>query len=185
MLFGVPYMGSKTKIALDILKQLPKGERFVDLFGGGFAMSHTALLTNRYEQVLYNDINPLITDLVKRSLNGEFNYKVFKPKCISRKEFNENKEKCGYIKYIWSFGNNGQNYLFGEKIYDIKKSLHDFIVFDTHSDIIDKEFPKIYDFVRANNIHDRRLQAQRFFSKKHNELVQLARIERLQQLERI
>ena len=185
MLFGVPYMGSKTKIALDILKQLPKGKRFVDLFGGGFAMSHAALLTNRYEQVLYNDINPLITDLVKRSLNGEFNYKIFKPKWISRKEFNENKEKCGYIKYIWSFGNNGQDYLFGEKIYDIKKALHDFIVFDTHSDIIDKEFPKIYDFVIANNIHDRRLQAQRFFSKKHNEFVQLARIESLQQLERI
>lgn len=171
MLFGVPYMGSKTKISLDILKQLPKGKRFVDLFGGGFAISHAVLLTNRYEQVLYNDINPLITDLVKRSLNGEFNYKVFKPKWISRKEFNENKEKDGYIKYIWSFGNNGKTYLFCEQIENIKKALHDFIVFDTHSDIIDKEFPKIYDFVRANNIHDRRLQAQRFFSKKNNEFV--------------
>lgn len=67
VLFGFPYMGSKTKIALDILKQLPKGERFVDLFGGGFAMSHAALLTNKYEKILYNDINPLITNLVKRA----------------------------------------------------------------------------------------------------------------------
>lgn len=121
MLFGVPYMGSKTKMALDILKQLPKGKRFVDLFGGGFAMSHSALLTNRYEQVLYNDINPLITDLVKRSLNGEFNYKIFKPKWISREEFKEKKDIDGYIKYIWSFGNNGQDYLFSEQIENIKK----------------------------------------------------------------
>ena len=37
MLFGVPYMGSKTKIANNILRQLPAGERFIDLFGGGFA----------------------------------------------------------------------------------------------------------------------------------------------------
>ena len=29
-LYGIPYMGSKTKIAVDILRQLPKGNRFVD-----------------------------------------------------------------------------------------------------------------------------------------------------------
>jgi site-specific DNA-adenine methylase len=35
MLFGIPYMGSKTKIAPALLRHLPNGERFVDLFGGG------------------------------------------------------------------------------------------------------------------------------------------------------
>ena len=67
-LYGIPYMGSKTKIAPIILKYLPKGKRFVDLFGGGFAMSHCAFLSHRYDQVLYNDYNPLVVDLIKRGL---------------------------------------------------------------------------------------------------------------------
>ena len=33
--YGLPYMGSKSKIAEDILSFLPPGSRFVDLFGGG------------------------------------------------------------------------------------------------------------------------------------------------------
>ena len=49
--YGIPYMGSKDKIADDILSVLPGGKRFVDLFGGGFAMSHAALLSGKYEQV--------------------------------------------------------------------------------------------------------------------------------------
>ena len=182
-IFGVPYMGSKTKIALDILKQLPKGNRFVDLFGGGFAMSHAALLTNRYNYILYNDINPLITDLVKRAINGEFNYNTFKPHWVSREDFFKYKEQDGYIKYCWSFGSDGKTYIFGKDIEPIKHALHDLIVFGSHSPIIDKSCPTIYKFITATNIHQRRIQAQRFFSKKFNEFPVLAKFDRLQQLE--
>lgn len=185
VLFGVPYMGSKTKIALDILKQLPKGERFVDLFGGGFAMSHAALLTNKYEKILYNDINPLITNLVKRAINGEFNYKVFKPKWISREDFKLNRDKDGYIKYCWSFENDGQTYLFGKDIELFKRAIHNLVVFNEHSELLPKE---IYKHITATNIHDRRIQSGHYFekyNKRLNHLQQLERLERLQQLERL
>lgn len=33
--FGIPYKGSKSKIAEEILVELPMGKRLVDLFGGG------------------------------------------------------------------------------------------------------------------------------------------------------
>lgn len=190
-LFGVPYMGSKTKIARDILKQLPKGKRFVDLFGGGFAMSNAALLTNKYEKVLYNDINPLITNLVKRAINGEFNYKVFKPKWISREEFKLNKNKDGYIKYCWSFGNNGRSYLFGNEAELFKRAIHNLIVFNEHSNLLPKE---IYKHITSTNIHDRRVQFFNYFKKFDNrkfkkiqlkQIEPLQRIERLQQLERL
>ena len=184
-IFGVPYMGSKTKIALDILKHLPKGNRFVDLFGGGFAMSHAALLTNRYNYILYNDINPLITNLVKRAINGDFNYNVFKPYWVSREDFFKYKEQDGYIKYCWSFGSDGKTYIFGKHIEPIKHALHDLIVFGSHSPIIDKSCPTIYKFITATNIHQRRIQAQRFFSKKFNEFPVLAKFDRLQQLQNI
>ena len=187
VLFGVPYMGSKTKIALDILKQLPKGERFVDLFGGGFAMSHAALLTNKYEKILYNDINPLITNLVKRAINGEFNYKVFKPKWVSREEFKLNRDKDGYIKYCWSFGNNGQSYLFGNEAELFKRAIHNLIVFNEHSNLLPKE---IYKHITSTNIHDRRIQSRHYFGKYNKRLQpkqfeQLQRLERLQQLQQL
>ena len=57
-LYGIPYQGSKTKIAPNIIALLPKGKRFVDLFGGGFAMSHCARLSNKYDTVVYNHGNP-------------------------------------------------------------------------------------------------------------------------------
>lgn len=42
--WGITYRGSKSKIAEKLLAALPGGKRFVDLFGGGFAMSHAAIM---------------------------------------------------------------------------------------------------------------------------------------------
>lgn len=35
MSYGMPYMGSKSKIAKDIIRLLPSADCFIDLFGGG------------------------------------------------------------------------------------------------------------------------------------------------------
>lgn len=87
ILYGIPYQGSKTKIAPAIISRLPSGKRFVDLFGGGFAMSHCARLSRKWDSVLYNDINPLLPPLIRRALDGEFNYNRFKPEFITRERF--------------------------------------------------------------------------------------------------
>ena len=178
--FGAPYMGSKSRIALDILKRLPPGKRFVDLFGGGFAVSHAAALTNKWGSVLYNDINPLITDLIKRAIGGEFNYENFKPKWISRDEFNLNKDKDGYIKYIWSFGNKGEGYLYGEDVAPLKKLAHNLIVFGVKDKWFDVNCPGIYKHINSNNIHVRRLQLYRYF---RGEIKKQLRTQQLQHLE--
>ena len=83
MQYGIPYMGSKSKISDAIISALPSGKRFVDLFGGGFAMSHCALLSHKYESVLYNEINPLLPALIKRCING-----LTSPEWVSRERFN-------------------------------------------------------------------------------------------------
>ena len=182
-LYGIPYMGSKTKIAVDILRQLPKGDRFVDLFGGGFAMSHAAFLSARYKHVLYNDFNPLIVDLVKGGLHGKYNYSVFQPKFISREEFYEKKETDGYIKYIWSFGNSGHEYMFSKEIEPFKKMAHDFVVFGRYNSGLDKIAPNIRQAVKSSNIHDRRMEFCGFVRRtaKRFDLQQLEQLERLQQ----
>lgn len=57
--YGVPYRGSKNKLAEDIIALLPKGKRFVDLFAVGCAMTHCALLSGKWESILSNDLCPL------------------------------------------------------------------------------------------------------------------------------
>lgn len=185
-LYGIPYMGSKTKIAVDILRQLPSGNRFVDLFGGGFAMSHAAFLTGRYKDVLYNDYNPLIVNLVKGGLKGDYNYSVFQPRFITREEFYEKKEKDGYIKYIWSFGNSGHEYMFSKEIEPLKHMAHDFVVFGRFNSGLDKIAPNIRQAVKSNNIRDRRMEFCGFVRRtaKRFDLQQLEQLERLQQKEK-
>ena len=86
--YGIPYQGSKSSIADSIITFLPKGERFVDLFGGGFAMTDCAMRSGKYESFLYNELNPLLPELIKKAINGDYNYIKFKPEFVSREEFN-------------------------------------------------------------------------------------------------
>ena len=186
-LFGIPYMGSKTKICIDILKRLPKGKRFVDLFGGGFAMTHAAILTNRYNHFFYNDYNPLIVKLINEGLDGKYNYRIFKPEFITREKFERNKDEDGYIKYIWSFGNKGRNYLFGKDVEPLKHSAHDFVVFGRWSEELEAISPKLRKAVKSRNIGKRRKEFSGWCraNRKRFDLEQLERLERLQQLEQL
>lgn len=73
MTYGVPYQGSKNKIAKDIIELLPSGHRFVDLFAGGCAMTHAAMASGKYDCALTNDKFPVRgLDLFKMAVNGEF-----------------------------------------------------------------------------------------------------------------
>lgn len=184
ILCGIPYMGSKTKIAIDILKQLPKGKRFVDLCGGGFAMSHCAYLSRKYDTVYYNDFNPAIVELVKGGYEGLYNYKRFKPEFITREMFTELKEKDPYVKYIWSFGNTGKTYMFGKDVEPIKHIAHDFVVFGKWNDELNKVLPNVRSKVKANTIHQRRIEFCGY-ARQLNKRTDLQRLEQLQRLETI
>ena len=119
--YGAPYMGSKSKIAEDILAILPRGKRFVDLFGGGFAMTHCAMLSGKYEEFYYNELNPLVVDMIKKAIAGEYKNER---RWIDRETFYNLKDTDGYVKLCWSFGNNGGSYLYAKEIEPWKKALH-------------------------------------------------------------
>ena len=185
--FGIPYMGSKSKLALDLIGVMPTGRRFVDLFGGGFAMSHCAYLSGRFEEVYYNDINPLLVPLIQDAIDGKYSYDVFKPKFITREEFFEKKDTCGYVKYLWSFSNDGKTYMFGRHIEDIKRKAHDYVVFD----VFDIELEEYIGNGRLTKTDTtgRRLEFYRLVRehkatlKEKVSLEPLERLQRLQQLE--
>ena len=121
MKYGIIYQGSKNAIAEKIIEFLPSGRRFVDLFGGGAAISHCAVLSGKWQKVLYNEYNPLLVDLIKKAINGDYQNEK---RWISREDFFKLKEKEGYIKYCWSFSCAGNNYLYSKEVDPWKKALH-------------------------------------------------------------
>lgn len=116
--YGAPYVGSKNNIAEDVINFLPAGKRLCDLFGGGGAITHCALTygRNKYESVLYNDVNPMVVDYVKNAFYGKYDMDVYEPEIITREKFHDLKTVRGDVAFLWSFGNNGIDYLWGKEI---------------------------------------------------------------------
>ena len=140
--FGVSYKGSKNRIGEKLLEQIPPADIFVDLFAGGCAMSHIALLSGKYKKVIANDINKT-PELFLKAINGGF-----KNECrwISREEFHRLKATDMYIACVWSFGNNLTWYLYGEHLEPYKKAYHyakvfgDFSLFNEFAPYIEQEY---------------------------------------------
>lgn len=121
MRYGLPYMGSKNKIARQIVEFLPPAKHFYDLFCGGCAASHAAMLSGKYETVTINDISGDMPKFFLDAMAGKFRDET---RWISREEFNRMKDSDAYIRCVWSFGNNGKDYLYSEEIEPWKKALH-------------------------------------------------------------
>lgn len=188
--YGMPYQGSKQRIADEIVHILPEGRRFVDLFGGGAAITECALLSGKWEQVLYNELNPLVVDLFKKAISGGFNLSVFKPEFVTREEFAAKKDTDGYIAFCYSFGNNPRKcYMYSQALEPIKHALHDFAVFGRKTGIIAERFNDI-DLYIPESITDtkkRRMALRKYMRMKgaERQTTDLETLERVQSLERL
>jgi len=58
--YGLPYKGSKNKIAQKIIQNIPASTHFYDLFSGGGAITHCALLSGKFKHVHYNDLSEIV-----------------------------------------------------------------------------------------------------------------------------
>lgn len=119
--YGLPYMGSKNAIAAQIVEMFPQADNFYDLFAGGCAVAHAALESGKFKRIYINDINGSITQLFMDAINGKF---TDEKRWISRKDFYAQKDNDPYIKYCWSFGNRGEDYLYSREIEPWKEALH-------------------------------------------------------------
>lgn len=118
--YGLPYMGSKNSIAKNLIKQLPRRDNFYDLFCGGGAMAHRAALSGKYKHIYCNDLTGAV-EYVERARRGEYDNRR---QWVDREYFNKNKNNDIFLCFMWSFGNNGQQYMYGEHIEPLKKRLH-------------------------------------------------------------
>lgn len=119
--YGVPYQGSKNKIAKDIVSRLPPATNFVDLFCGGCAITHAALMSGKYKNFYANDLDGMGLRLFLGAANGVYENEV---RWISRDEFFKLNRTDPYVGLCWSFGNNPESYAYSREIEPWKRALH-------------------------------------------------------------
>ena len=129
MRYGVPYRGSKNKIADWVVDHLPDGKTLVDLFAGGCAVTHAAILAGKWENFIINDLSDA-PEVFENAINGKY---ANEKRWISREDFYKLKDSDPYVSIVWSFGNNRRDYLYGKDIELIKKAIHYALVFKDES----------------------------------------------------
>lgn len=160
MKYGLPYKGSKNKLAERIVRLLPKRTHLIDLFCGGCAVSHAALLRNKYEHIHINDINWMCPTLFIDALNGKYQNET---RWISREDFFRLKDTDPYVAVVWSFGNNLRDYLYSKEIEPLKKAVHYAIFFRDYS--LGEELGYDLSFIEPiSDIQRRYAAVKRYFS---------------------
>lgn len=137
--YGIPYMGSKNRIAKQIIDFLPSGETLVDLFGGGGAITDCASESGKWSNIIYNELDVLPYTCFLKALNGEYENET---RWISRDDFFKLKDTDEYVACCFSFGNNFKTYMYNEKIEPYKRAYHYAIVlndFGPLSELFDEE----------------------------------------------
>ncbi|NCA80452.1 MAG: hypothetical protein EOM76_09770 [Sphingobacteriia bacterium] len=194
---GMPYMGSKRKLAgriVDlIISENPNVKYIYDLFGGGGAISFEFLQREQIEKVYYNELNKGVCELLKDIQKNGVTEKYYR--WIDRETFHKHKNDNdwfgGLVKVIWSFGNKQDSYMFSKENENMKKPLHELAVNKDVNAISD--FKKItgitipIELIEYNTIYDRRINLMRFIKSKlgHQQLQQLERLQQLEQLQRL
>ena len=121
--------GSKSKLADRIVSLSPRATHLYDLFCGGSAISHCALLKNKYQHIHINDINPMMPGAFIKALQGGFDDE---DRWISREDFFRLKDTDPYVAICFSFGNDLKTYCYGKEVEPLKKALHYAIFFDSY-----------------------------------------------------
>ena len=184
MNLGLPYKGSKNTIALDIVKALPRGKKFLDACCGGGALLMAAAMSGRWEKVVGNDLNAATIALLDAVLihKGQIEYEH--PPVCTREDFFHSLQRIEngdftiqdcVNKYCASFGNNGQCYLWNHEIEKVKVNIEQMIV-----------APRLSERRRAFRRFIAYLEKQAEFDlAKLENIQQLQNLERLQRLERL
>ena len=161
---GFGWMGSKNKIAQELIAQLPAGEVFVDLFAGGCAMTHAAMLSGKYKRFIANDIKGTAV-FFKQAIEGKVDNLY---EWVSREEFFARRDHDVKVAAAWSFGNNGRQYLWGYDTMDAKLAAFKMLTLST----VEERYAAYKEFIAELE----KLQSTK-------PLVQLESLQRLQSLQ--
>lgn len=116
MRYGIPYRGSKNAIAEWVVEHLPSAPVLVDLFAGGCAVTHAAMLSGRFERFVANDLTEA-PQVFADAVNGEFAGFATVP---TREEFLSSDDDA--LRLMYSFGSNRDDYLWSRDLEPVKVS---------------------------------------------------------------
>ena len=114
MRYGAPYRGSKNTIAEWVVSNLPPAETLVDLFAGGCAVTHAAMMSGKFDRFVANDLTDAPQVFVD-AINGEFDGYATVP---TREEFLASDDYA--LRLMYSFGDNCKDYLWSKELEPIK-----------------------------------------------------------------
>ena len=164
--YGLPYTGSKSRIAHWVIDHLPRGRVLIDAFAGGCAITHRALLSQKWQTVVANDINGKYIQLFADAVRGKYKDEKL---WISREDFERLKAKDAFVACCWSFGNNLKGYMYSQGIEPYKRALHYAIVLDDFApmqELMPEVAQAVHDAIHwIRNTHDRRITAQKVIVK--------------------
>ena len=120
MNYGLPYKGSKNSIAKWVISNLPASHTFVDLFAGGCAVTHAAILSGKFGRFIANDITEY-PQVFRDAIDGKYRNEC---RWISREDFLRLKDDDPYVRLCWSFGNNMKTYMYAPEVERFKKHMH-------------------------------------------------------------
>ena len=164
--YGLPYAGSKSRIAHWVIDNLPGGRVLIDAFAGGCAINHRALLSQKWQTVIANDINGKYPQLFADAAHGKYRDDR---RWISREDFERLKSQDAFVACCWSFGNNLRDYMYSKAIEPYKRALHYAIVLDDFAQM-QELMPEVAQAITEallgqRNLHDRRITAQKVIVK--------------------
>jgi len=192
-------MGSKRKLAsriIDhILEENQSTKYIYDVFGGGGAISFEAMQRPQIKQVFYNELNTGVVELLKKIRDDGVTEEFYQ--WIDRETFKKHKDDNtwfgGLCAVVWSFGNNkDKGYLYGKKIEEDKRLLHEIIVNKCKESL--ETFNKKYDVdIRLENdtllenegVQSRRLKVMKDVKAKSKKRIDIQHLEALNHIEKL
>ena len=120
--YGIGYQGSKNKVAEWVVSNLPSATRLYDLFAGGCAITHCAMMQGKYKEIVCNDVTDSAIFFYD-ALDGKYNDRV--NQWVSRADFERLKSIDPCIRICWSFGHDQKSYLFAKEKEPYMKALWD------------------------------------------------------------
>ena len=132
---GMPYQGSKNRIATQIVEHFPQADTFVDLFFGGGAVTHAAQLSGKFRNFIANDLRktPQAWNKAVEGIGDEYD------RYVSKEEFLVSDDML--VKMIWSFGASCRTYAYAD--------IHDLAARMIMSDSVEDRYSAWLKFLKA------------------------------------
>lgn len=121
MNYGLPYQGSKNRIAKRLVEALPAAPVLYDIFCGGCAVTHAAMLSGKYQHFVANDCRGWLPAAFQKAIHGGY---AHEDRWISREDFKRLKSTDAYAALCFSFGNNCRSYMYAPGLEPYKRALH-------------------------------------------------------------